>query len=75
MRSAGCIVNDIFDKNFDKRISRTKKRPLAAGKISIINSLVYAILLCGLAFLILIQFNNLTVLLGLLSSISNVKAN
>ena len=67
MRSAGCIVNDIFDKNFDKRISRTKKRPLAAGKISIINSLVYTILLCGLAFLILIQFNNLTVLLGLLS--------
>ena len=67
MRSAGCIVNDIFDKNFDKRTFRTKKRPLASGKISIINSLVYTILLCGLAFLILIQFNNLTVLLGLLS--------
>ena len=51
MRSAGCIVNDIFDKNFDKRISRTKKRPLAAGKISIINSLVYTILLCMTCFL------------------------
>ena len=39
MRSAGCIVNDILDKNFDKRTFRTKKRPLTAGKISIINSL------------------------------------
>ena len=46
MRSTGCIVNDILDKNFDKRIFRTKKRPLASGKISIINSLVYVVLLC-----------------------------
>ena len=33
MRSAGCIVNDIVDKNFDKKVERTKKRPLASGKI------------------------------------------
>ena len=35
MRSAGCIFNDIADKNFDKKVSRTKKRPLASKKISI----------------------------------------
>ena len=36
MRSAGCIINDISDKEFDKKVSRTKNRPIASGKISII---------------------------------------
>ena len=35
MRSAGCIVNDILDKNFDNKVSRTKDRPIASGKLSI----------------------------------------
>ena len=35
MRSAGCIVNDISDKEFDKKVNRTKKRPIASGQISI----------------------------------------
>ena len=35
MRSAGCIVNDILDRKFDRRVSRTKNRPLASGKISV----------------------------------------
>ena len=35
MRSAGCIVNDILDKEFDAKVSRTKNRPIASGKISI----------------------------------------
>ena len=35
MRSAGCIVNDIFDKNFDSKVERTKNRPIASGDISI----------------------------------------
>ena len=34
MRSAGCIVNDILDRKFDKKVSRTKNRPIASGKIS-----------------------------------------
>ena len=57
MRSAGCIVNDIVDKDFDKKVLRTKKRPLASGMISVKKSLVYVVGLCFLAFLILIQFN------------------
>ena len=65
MRSAGCIFNDIVDKDFDKKVERTKSRPIASGKISIIRSLIYVIFLCALAFLILIQFNFLTITLGL----------
>ena len=38
MRSAGCIFNDIVDKDFDKKVKRTKKRPIAAGKISVKHS-------------------------------------
>ena len=69
MRSAGCIVNDIVDKNYDKKVERTKNRPIASNKISVIHSLMYVVLLCALAFLILIQFNFLTIFLGLGSMI------
>jgi len=69
MRSAGCIVNDIVDKNIDTKIKRTKHRPLASGKISIKRSILYVLILCAFSFLILIQFNKLTILLGLASMI------
>ena len=67
MRSAGCIVNDIVDKDFDKKVKRTKTRPIALGKISITSALVYVAVLCLCALLILVQFNNLTIVLGLAS--------
>ncbi len=65
MRSAGCIFNDIVDKDLDKKVERTKLRPIAAGKISVKKSFFYIISLCFAAFLILIQFNLLTIILGL----------
>ena len=65
MRSAGCIFNDIVDKNIDKKVQRTKKRPIASGKISIAEALIYIILLCSIALLILLQFNLLTIALGM----------
>ncbi len=67
MRSAGCIVNDIVDKNFDKKVERTKNRPIASGKVSIKRATIYSFILCGLAFLVLINFNKLTILMALLS--------
>ena len=67
MRSAGCIVNDIVDKDFDKAVHRTKKRPIAAGNVSVKFAILYAIILCSLAFLVLIQFNFFTIILALLS--------
>ena len=65
MRSAGCIFNDIVDKDFDKKIKRTKTRPIASGKITVKNSFIYVLVLCLFAFLILLQFNLLTILLGM----------
>jgi len=67
MRSAGCIVNDILDREYDILVERTKQRPIASGKISVNLSLIYVIILCSFAFLILIQFNFTTILLGLAS--------
>ena len=69
MRSAGCIVNDIVDKDFDKKVKRTKKRPLAAKLISTKIASIYAIALCIIAFFILIQFNKLTIFFGMASMI------
>ena len=67
MRSAGCIVNDIADKNFDKLVERTKNRPIASGKISVKQASIYAIILCLIAFLVLINFNYFTILMALIS--------
>ena len=67
MRSAGCIVNDIADRNFDKKVERTKGRPIASGKVSIKLASAYAMILCGIAFLVLINFNKFTILMALIS--------
>jgi len=67
MRSAGCIVNDIADKNFDRKVERTKNRPIASGKVSVKLASVYALFLCGVAFLVLINFNYFTILMALIS--------
>ncbi len=67
MRSAGCIINDIADKEFDKKVSRTKNRPIASGKISIILGLLYATILCLSALIVLINFNKLTIILAFCS--------
>ena len=65
MRSAGCIVNDIIDRNFDKKVLRTKSRPIASGKVSVKLGIIYSLILCLLAFFVLINFNYLTIFLAL----------
>jgi len=67
MRSAGCIVNDILDKEFDAKVFRTKNRPIASGKVSIKLGILYSILLCFLALLVLLNFNSFTIILALSS--------
>ena len=69
MRTAGSIFNDIIDKNFDKKVQRTKERPIASGKISVSEAFIYVIFFCLVAFFILLQFNCLTIALGISSMI------
>ena len=65
MRSAGCIINDIADREYDKKVSRTKNRPIANGKISVKRGFFYSSVLCLIALIVLLQFNNFTILLAL----------
>ena len=67
MRSAGCIVNDIIDKDFDKKVERTKNRPIASEKITAKVALLYVMVLCLFALIILINFNLLTIIFALFS--------
>jgi|TARA_B110000438_G_C15755072_1_gene624707 4-hydroxybenzoate polyprenyltransferase len=69
MRSAGCIFNDFVDRDLDTKVARTKERPIASKKISILKAFIYIILLCLTAFIILLQFNRLTILLGVSSMV------
>ncbi len=67
MRGAGCVVNDLWDRDLDKMVERTKTRPLACGAVSPKKALMFlaTLLLIGLA--ILLQFNWTTVILGCFS--------
>ena len=67
MRSAGCIVNDIWDRKFDRKVFRTKNRPIASGKVSISKAITYSTFLCLVALLVLINFNIFTIFLALAS--------
>ena len=64
MRSAGCIINDIWDRKFDKKVARTKNRPIVSGAILVKNATIFLAILLLLALLILLQFNQPTIILG-----------
>ena len=57
MRAAGCTINDMWDKDIDKKISRTKKRPLASGEISILHATYFLIFMFLIGFICLYQLN------------------
>ena len=57
MRAAGCTINDLWDKDIDKKISRTKNRPLANGEISNLKALYFLILMLLIGFFCLYQLN------------------
>lgn len=64
MRSAGCVINDLIDANFDKKVARTKTRPIAAGRISKKQALIFLIILLFFSLIILLQFNKNTIFSG-----------
>ncbi len=65
MRSAGCVINDYADRNFDGQVARTSERPLATGLIGSKEALIFFAVLCLLAFLLVLTLNRLTVWLSL----------
>ena len=67
MRSAGCVINDIFDKDLDKHVSRTSKRPLASGAISTIEAITIFCLLCLVGLAILLSLNKTAIMIGFIS--------
>jgi 4-hydroxybenzoate polyprenyltransferase len=64
MRGAGCVWNDIIDRDFDAQVARTATRPIPAGEVSVEQAMIYAIGLSLVGFLILIQLNTFTIWLG-----------
>ncbi len=64
MRSAGCIINDLADRNFDGSVTRTRRRPLVTGEVSINEAVAFFFVLCLLAFALVLMTNLMTVLLS-----------
>ncbi len=64
MRSAGCVINDIADRHFDRQVKRTQKRPLATGELSLQSAWVLFGLLVSIALILVLQLNRLTLLLS-----------
>ncbi|MFI4954654.1 MAG: 4-hydroxybenzoate octaprenyltransferase [Gammaproteobacteria bacterium] len=65
MRSAGCVINDIWDRDIDKHVPRTKMRPLAAGIVTVKEAVVLALILLAVAFLLVLNLNFYTMLLAI----------
>lgn len=64
MRSAGCVINDFADKDFDKYVERTKNRPLARGELTNFQALSFFIILLILSFLLVLLTNKTTILMA-----------
>lgn len=67
MRAAGCVLNDIADRDFDRRVARTRDRPLASGAVSLLQAMAMMAALLLIGLLVLLQFNAFTVWLGIAS--------
>jgi 4-hydroxybenzoate polyprenyltransferase len=67
MRSAGCVYNDLVDRDIDRKVARTADRPLASGSVTPKAAWVLIVALCLIGFLVLVQFNLTAILVGVLS--------
>jgi 4-hydroxybenzoate polyprenyltransferase len=64
MRAAGCVINDVADRDIDPHVSRTRGRPIAAGRVSVKEALWLFAVLCLLAFVLVLTLNRLTIMLA-----------
>ncbi len=67
MRSAGCVYNDIVDRDLDKKVERTRLRPLASGRVSLRAAWALTLSLCLVGLAVLLQLNRTAQLVGLAS--------
>jgi 4-hydroxybenzoate polyprenyltransferase len=67
MRGAGCVVNDLWDRDLDRQVERTRGRPLASGAVSPRQAVAFLALLCAIGLLILLQLSPAAIWLGVLS--------
>ena len=67
MRAAGCVINDLWDRDLDKKVARTKTRPLALGTIPPLYALIFLAGLLLLGLIVLLQMNAVTIMLGFLA--------
>jgi 4-hydroxybenzoate polyprenyltransferase len=68
MRAAGCVINDYADRDFDPHVERTKTRPIAAGKIKPKSALIFFVVLCAIAFGLVLLLNTLTIQLSFIGA-------
>jgi 4-hydroxybenzoate polyprenyltransferase len=69
MRSAGCVINDYADRDFDPHVARTRNRPLASGKVTPKEALLLFVVLCATAFVLVLTMNWLTIGLSLVGAV------
>ena len=68
MRSAGCVINDYADRQFDPLVSRTRDRPIAAGRVTAKEALILFVALCLAAFALVLLLNRMTILLSVVGA-------
>ncbi|MBL4774024.1 MAG: 4-hydroxybenzoate octaprenyltransferase [Alcanivoracaceae bacterium] len=68
MRSAGCVINDIADRNYDNKVSRTKNRPLAQQQLPVVNALIFFVILMICALILLIFLNTLSIKIAIVAA-------
>jgi 4-hydroxybenzoate polyprenyltransferase len=69
MRSAGCVINDYFDRDFDRHVSRTSNRPLTSGRVTTLEAKLLFGALCMVALLLVLQLNRLTIMLSVVGAL------
>ena len=67
MRSAGCVYNDIIDRELDQKVARTRDRPVASGRVSLKLAWAWLIVLCLVGLVVLVQLNLIAAILALAS--------
>ena len=67
MRGAGCTWNDIVDRDLDRRVERTRSRPIPSGQVSVLQATMFLVLQALIGFAVLASFNAFTIALGVAS--------